>query len=673
MSSIHVAIAGARSTCGRARVLLPVSVAVATLAGCGGGGGGGAGGGGGGGGSTSFGNTLPPSSGPGDVEAFFPNANGNVWYYDARSTPQSGAAVEYFDTVTVTGQKTVLGQPATIFFDTTSESLGAGTENYYYKNNGGVAYVGDNDPTDSLSVAMVPYIEALFPVAAGTVARFSKSGVNMGDLDGDLVNDTANLSFDVTIVGFEALDTQLGSFARTAHSTERITGNITLSSNHATVPLSATHNIWSAAGVGIVRRTLSTTVQNETQQDSFEARGYVIDGVGRGLSVPYSVRTNLAPGSSDISTPGRASLACDGAHCLAMSASTAGLVGTLFDVKGATVASVNLGAGGPSATVFDGSNYLVVDVSAGQVRAHRVSMAGASLDGTNGIVLATTSTSGLNPAAAPGSANTLVVYSKFDNALNQHLLYGILVDRSGQAIVPGEFAIAVDNSTHLYPAAAFDGANYFVVWRQQTGSGTDSTADVYGVRVDPTGTVLDAAPMVVSSAANGQYGPSVAFDGTNFLVVWLDGRSLSGAQNCGTAVCEIFGARVTPSGALLDGPATSGGIGISTGGTQPRDDLPSVAFNGTEFLVAWATSGFATSGSTGIRLARVAPGGVVISTPASGIGVSGAPPSSTTSLYALPVLAPNHQTSPGACIAWLDNTESFGSEKQLLAATSYAF
>jgi hypothetical protein len=63
----------------------------------------------------------------------------------------------------------------------------------------------------------------------------------------------------------------------------------------------------------------------------------------------------------------------------------------------------------------------------------------------------------------------------------------------------------------------------------------------------------------------------------------------------------------------------------------------------------------------------------VASTPPSGIGVSGAPPLDTTSLYALPVLAPNHQTSPGACIVWLDNTESFGSQKQLLAATSYAF
>ena len=130
-----------------------------------------------GGGPTSFGNTTPPSSGPGDVESFFPNATGNVTYFDATSQT-GGPAVEFFETATVTGQKTVLGQPATVFLETTSDNPSRGLEGYYYKNAGGVAYMGDNDPTDVFSIGLAPYIEALFPLATGTVAHFSKSGVN---------------------------------------------------------------------------------------------------------------------------------------------------------------------------------------------------------------------------------------------------------------------------------------------------------------------------------------------------------------------------------------------------------------------------------------------------------------------------------------------------------------
>jgi hypothetical protein len=529
--------------------------------------------------------------------------------------------------------------------------------------------MGDNDPTDLFSSALAPYIEALFPVAAGTVAHFSKSGVNMGDLDGDSQNETATLNLDVSIVAFEPLDTQLGSFARTVHSMEMVSGEVTVSSNGSKVPFTSTQNLWSAPNVGIIKRALSTTIQSTTQEDTFEARGYVVDGVGHGLSAPLSILPDLAPASSDIYNPGRASLACDGTNCLVMSSSSGGVIGTLLDAKGASLASVNLGPAGRTATVFDSTNYLVVVSSGTDLRAHRVTTAGGNLDGTAGNVLAAGLTPGEFPAAASGSANTLVVYTKFDLTLNQHLLYGLLVDRNGQPVAPGEFAIALDNSTHLFPGVAFDGANYLVVWQQQPSSGADtSTLDIYGVRVSQSGAVLDATPIVVSGTVNGQFSPSIAFDGANYLIVWLDSRNQpASTQPCG--VCDIYGARVTTGGAVLD-PA---GIAISTGGTQPRSDFPSVAFNGTEYLVVWAMTGYASTGSTGIRLARVSTDGIVTSTPVGGIAISGAPSVDTVSQYALPVIAPNHRTSPGACIVWLDNAEVSGAQKQLLAVTSHGF
>ena len=56
------------------------------------------------------------------------------------------------------------------------------------------------------------------------------------------------------------------------------------------------------------------------------------------------------------------------------------------------------------------------------------------------------------------------------------------------------------------PAVAFDGTNFLVVWGDYR-SGSGST-DIYGARVAPGGTVLDPSGFVVSNAPGGQYSPS---------------------------------------------------------------------------------------------------------------------------------------------------------------------
>src|SRR5439155_21571219 len=97
--------------------------------------------------------------------------------------------------------------------------------------------------------------------------------------------------------------------------------------------------------------------------------------------------------------------------------------------------------------------------------------------------------------------------------------------------------------------------------------------DVFGTRVAPAGTILDPAGIAISTAPNGQALPNLDVGGTNYLVVWSDDRS--GDYD------ELYGARVAPSGAVLD-PA---GIAISTG--HQREWAPTVAFGGGTYVVAW--------------------------------------------------------------------------------------
>ena len=100
-------------------------------------------------------------------------------------------------------------------------------------------------------------------------------------------------------------------------------------------------------------------------------------------------------------------------------------------------------------------------------------------------------------------------------------------------------AISTAPGDQRWPEVAFDGTNYLVAW-------TDSrsgASDIYGARVGPAGVVLDSTGVPISTAPGGQYVPSVAFDGTAYIVVW---------QTYYAEEYDVYGAIVDTSGAVLD-------------------------------------------------------------------------------------------------------------------------
>ena len=152
------------------------------------------------------------------------------------------------------------------------------------------------------------------------------------------------------------------------------------------------------------------------------------------------------------------------------------------------------------------------------------------------------------------------------------------------------------------PAVAFDGTNYLVVWQDRR---PGASFDIYASRVSEGGAVLDPLGIPVSKAVGNQWAPAVAFDGTNFVVAWQDDRSTSTGPN-------VYGGRVSPAGILLD----PGGIPISTApGAQL---MPAVARAGANSLVVWTEGGAASD----IRGARVSPAGAVLDP--AGLSVSAA-------------------------------------------------
>ncbi len=251
------------------------------------------------------------------------------------------------------------------------------------------------------------------------------------------------------------------------------------------------------------------------------------------------------------------------------------------------------------AVAFDGTNYLVVWLDA-YIWGARVTPTGVVLD-TNQILISTTpSTDYYQPlAVAFDGSNYLVVWVDIRDTANMDI-YGARVTPTGVVLDPNGIRISSSPYREEQPSIAFDGTNYLVVWVYWVSFGYEGY--IYGARVTPAGVVLDPNGIPISTAPVYRFHPSVAFDGTNYLVVWDD------ARNTGGHYCDIYGARVTPNGTVLD----PGGIEISGITSNEHDQYPTVAFGGTNYLVVWQSR--RGGGSHFLYSAVVSPNGTVIDT-----------------------------------------------------------
>ncbi len=280
------------------------------------------------------------------------------------------------------------------------------------------------------------------------------------------------------------------------------------------------------------------------------------------------------------------------------------------------------------------TNYLVVwadsralGSNGSDIYAARLATNGVVLD-VNGIALSTATTFETSPAVAANGSSYLVVWQDSRNSVSTgEDIYGTRVSAGGSVLNTGGIAISTATGDQVVPAVVPSGTNYLVVWQD----GRGASENIYGARVTGAGAVADGAGFVISTGPNTQSTPAVAFNGTLFLVVWVDDR------NSATTGLDIFGARVTTNGTVAD----INGIAIST--AADTQYAPAVAANGTNFLVAWAD--FRNGTDFNIYGTRITGAGTV--SDANGIAISTAPDDQIA-----PTVAAN---GSGYLVAWQDN------------------
>jgi hypothetical protein len=135
----------------------------------------------------------------------------------------------------------------------------------------------------------------------------------------------------------------------------------------------------------------------------------------------------------------------------------------------------------------------------------------------------------------------------------------------------------------VLPSVGFNGTEYLLAWiDDRTG---ETFPQVYGARVSAGGTLLDAETFPVSDLASDEDLLQVVSNGTDFLVAW--------AQQ--TPTQAVYAARVSAAGTVLDSPPLW--LGASDGPSRLAAD-----FDGTQYLVVWDSF-------NGMQARRVGPDG----------------------------------------------------------------
>jgi len=213
------------------------------------------------------------------------------------------------------------------------------------------------------------------------------------------------------------------------------------------------------------------------------------------------------------------------------------------------------------AAAYDGTNYLVGiqgDILAYyNITAQLVSPTG-SLVGSR---ISVGQTGGV-PWLAFDGANYLMVWSDWANPPNLDI-YGQFISTSGN-LVGTSFPIAeTAYPEEIFGGIAFGNSTYLVAWIRNDA--------IFGQRVDKSGNLVGGVIQISNNLARDEI--AVAFDGINYLVVWV--------EKIDETDISVFGQLISEQGALV------GTNFLIDGSSYPSDNPVAVCFDGSRYLVCF--------------------------------------------------------------------------------------
>jgi hypothetical protein len=227
---------------------------------------------------------------------------------------------------------------------------------------------------------------------------------------------------------------------------------------------------------------------------------------------------------------------------------------------------------------FDGTNFLVTFEDHQRIRAVRVDPAGNVLDfdwidfGEDGQLQFT-------PNVAFGGGHYLVSWWQ-DDGTNLSIR-GRLLDTDGNLVGTTSFPISSDES--IYAAVAWTGDSFLAGW-----SSLGASPGVHVAIIDATGTVVPGSERQVSVSGSA-FKPRIGANATQSLIAWEEENDIPGNTFGGT---KIRAARVAHDGTVLDP------VALVPDSTTDSEDHAGVASDGQNFLLTWHRSSSTAAPST---------------------------------------------------------------------------
>jgi hypothetical protein len=311
---------------------------------------------------------------------------------------------------------------------------------------------------------------------------------------------------------------------------------------------------------------------------------------GSGFPVTTAPGWNTSPsvassGSSTLVTWGGQDDIIDGARV-----SHAGVV---LDPGGRRLSQSST-AGTPNVT-WDGTSYLVsffalagTDGSSYAIVTRRVGADGGALGAD---VVVATSPHATPQVVAPTSTGFVVVWGdqwSGDADTSETDVVGRRLRHGGGLLGP-RFPVSIGAEQQTAADIAFDGTDHLVVWTEGSVGG-----DVMAARVGPDGVSLDPGGIPIATGNGTQSTPAVAFDGTQYLIVW--------SAPAPFGYHRIYATRVSKAGVVLD----PGGILLSS---RFATDEPDVAVVDGSFMAVWEDL---RSDAPGGYVARIGDDGTIL-------------------------------------------------------------
>jgi hypothetical protein len=174
---------------------------------------------------------------------------------------------------------------------------------------------------------------------------------------------------------------------------------------------------------------------------------------------------------------------------------------------------------------FNGTHYLVVWEHDRKIVGKRISNTGVNLDNQE-IIISQGELLREQPVVESDGTNWLVAWADYRNSVRTEYhrdIFGAIIDNDGAVIQPEGIPLIELYYDQVYPDIVYAGDHYVMIWEDYR-SGEGSLPNIYAARISAEGAVIDNGGVGIALNGNlAMYRPRIAWDSTNFLACWHSG------------------------------------------------------------------------------------------------------------------------------------------------------